>query len=357
MPQTKQLSWIQLRVGLLVVTSLIMFGLLVFLMTGEGFFARKYTVRTYMENAGGLRTGDPVRLAGIDVGNVESIRISGSHDPKRSVEVVMRVRRKFQDELRADSLAELDAEGLLGQRFLNITRGDPGQPVVPAGGEVKLKETTELKDVLSSSADVMEGLNKVVARVDRIMTQVESGKGSLGKIIYDDSLFKKANEGVEGMNRLVAHAASGRGSLGRFLMTDELYNNANNSIGKLDRIVDDVRTGKGTLGKFIYDPALYNKVDQVAARFERIVADVEKGQGSLGKLVKDDALYNRMNAAAGSLEKVGGRLERGEGSAGKLMHDPALYNNVNSFSQEMRTLIADFRKNPKKFLTINFKLF
>lgn len=357
MPQPKQISWTQLRVGLLVLISLTIFAVLVFLMTGEGFFQAKYRISTFTDNAGGLRTGDPVRLAGIDVGNVEEIRISGSHDPQRSVEIIMRVRRKYQEEIRADSVATLDAEGLLGQRFLNITRGNPSQPLIPPGGEVKLKETAEIKEVVASSADVMVKLNRITGRVDRIMEQVESGKGSLGKIIYDESLYRKANQSVEEANRLITYAASGKGSLGKFLMTDELYNDVRNSLSKADQVIDDVRKGQGSLGKFIYDPAIYNKADQLMSRAGNIVTDMEKGRGTLGKMIKDETFYNRANSAAEKIDKIAGRLERGEGSAGKLLHDQALYNNMNTFTMELRNLIADFRQNPKKFLTINFKLF
>ena len=138
MPQPKQLTWTQLRVGLLVLVSLTIFATVVFLMTGEGLFERKYLISTFLQDAAGLKTGDPVRLAGIDIGNVAEIRISGSHDPQRAVEVVMRILRTYQQEIRDDSLASLDAEGLLGQRFVNITRGNPPQPVIEHGGELKL---------------------------------------------------------------------------------------------------------------------------------------------------------------------------------------------------------------------------
>lgn len=329
------LTWTKLRVGLLVVVSLTIFAILVFLMTGEGLFQRKYQLRAYLEDAAGLRTGDPVRVAGIDAGNVEVIRLSGSHDPKRSVEVVMRLRRRFEDEIRADSLATLAAEGLLGQRFLDITRGSPSQPVIPGGGEVKYKETAEISDVVSTSADVMVKLNRIAGRVNSIMAQVESGKGSLGRIIYDESLYKKANQSLDDIQGLVSYAASGKGSLGKFLISDDLYNEAEKSLTKATQIIDDVQSGKGSLGKIIYDPALYDKTNQLVGRVDAIVGNVEKGQGSLGKLLKDETLYDRVNASASNIERISGRLERGEGSAGKLLQDQALYNNMNTFSIEV----------------------
>lgn len=357
MPQPKQISWTQLRVGLLVLVSVTIFAILVFLMTGEGLLQRRYVVSVFMEDAGGLRTGDPVRLAGIDIGNVREIRISNSNDPKRAVEVILRILRKYQEEIREDSVASLDAEGLLGQRFLNITRGNPVKPVIQPGSELKLRQAAEIREILATSGDVVEKLNSVAARMDRVMEQVESGKGSLGKIIYDDSLYQKANQTVDNAQRLIANAIAGKGTLGRVLMTDELYNDLRASLTKMDQIVDEVRKGQGSAGKFIYDPGLYNRADQLVTRANNAMADVEKGRGTLGKFLKDETLYNRANNATASIERLAGRLDRGEGSAGKLLHDPALYNNANTFTLELRTLIADFRQNPKKFLTINFKLF
>ncbi len=357
MPQPKQLSWTQLRVGLLVLTSLIIFAILVFLMTGEGLFERKYLISVFMKDAAGLKTGDPVRLTGVDAGNVAQIRISGSQDPKRAVEVVMRILRKYQQEIRADSAAGLDAEGLLGQRFINLSRGSPGQPLIQPGGEITLKETPELSEVLATGADAMTKLNRIAGRVDRVMEQVESGEGSLGKILYDEALWRKANQTVNDARSLVAHAAAGKGTLGNLLLAEDLYTDIRASVTKVDGILEEVRQGKGSFGRFVYDPKLYENADQLMTRANRVVADVNAGRGTIGRLLKDESFYNRANSATERIDKIAARLERGEGTFGRLLHDPVLYENVNSFTLEMRGLIADFRKNPKQYLTIKFKLF
>ena len=357
MPQPKQLQWTQLRVGLLVLTSLIIFATVVFLMTGEGLLERKYLISVFMADAAGLKTGDPVRLTGIDVGNVAEIRISGSHETDRSVEVVMRILRKYQQELRTDSLARLDAEGLLGQRFVNITRGSPGQPLIQAGGEIKLKETPELSEVLATGADAMTKLNRIAGRVDRVIEQVESGEGSLGKLLYDEALWRKADQTVNDARLLITNAAAGKGTLGKLLMTEDLYNEIRSSVTKVDGVLDEVREGEGSLGRFIYDPGLYENADQLMTRANRVVTDVNAGRGTVGRLLKDESFYNRANSAMDRIDKIAARLERGEGSFGRFLHDQAFYENVNTFSLEMRGLIADFRKDPKKYLTIKFKLF
>src|SRR6266542_1390312 len=99
MPQRKELQWAQLRVGIMVTASLIVLALAIFFISGSvGFLTRKYTVKTYFSEAGGLRNGAQVQLAGIPVGNVSEIRLSPYSDRNRAVEVLMRINRKYQDQ-------------------------------------------------------------------------------------------------------------------------------------------------------------------------------------------------------------------------------------------------------------------
>src|SRR3972149_1365079 len=100
MPQRKQVTWAQLRVGALVIVSLAVLGIGIFFISGEvGFFSRKYTLKTYFSGAGGLREGSQVRVAGIPAGVVDRIRISPFPEPGRSVEVEMRVQRRYRNEI------------------------------------------------------------------------------------------------------------------------------------------------------------------------------------------------------------------------------------------------------------------
>src|ERR1700740_3619563 len=90
-PSHKQLKWSQLRVGLTVLFASITLGVLIFLMSGTtGLFTRKITLRSYFDDAGGLRNGAPVRLQGVDVGNVTRIRIVAKR-PLTPVEGIMKV--------------------------------------------------------------------------------------------------------------------------------------------------------------------------------------------------------------------------------------------------------------------------
>jgi len=129
MPQRKQVTWAQLRVGLLTLVGLFLIMVAILYVTGAGILRAKYQLRTYLPEVEQLTLGAPVRLDGVEVGNVDGIRIAppaapgGKVDRNRNVEVIMRVDRRFQSNITTDSRASLVTEGFLGNRYVNITRG------------------------------------------------------------------------------------------------------------------------------------------------------------------------------------------------------------------------------------------
>jgi len=87
------------------------------------------------------------------------------------------------------------------------------------------------------------------------------------------------------------------------------------------------------------------------------MARIESGEGTLGKLTTDEAMYERTTAALERFATMIEEINRGEGTIGKLLKDPSLYNNLDQSTSEITKLLYDIRKDPKKFLTIRFKLF
>jgi len=358
MPQRKQITWAQLRVGTLVIVSLTILAVGIFLISGEvGFLSRKYTLRTYFSTAGGLRRGSQVRVAGIPVGAVTGINLSRYTDPARVVEVLMRVPREFQSQIRQDSEATLATAGLLGEAYVDITRGNPAQATVPGGGEVKSKEQADIKAIVQNTNDVISNLRVVSSKLSDITDQIQSGKGSIGKLIYDESLYHNLNQSTAAMQRLVARIEQGDGTLGK-LMTDEtLYQHTVGTLQHVNELLDDVQHGKGTIAKLITDPSVYNNINQMVERANTLIGNVNQGKGTLGKLATDDQLYHRMNDTLGRVNVITTRIEQGEGSLGKLSTDPTLYNNLSASSTSLKEFLTEFRMNPKKYLTIRIKLF
>src|SRR5206468_3622329 len=134
----------------------------IFLMTGQGYFTSKTRLVVYVDTAGGLKKGDPVRLTGIDVGNVDDISVSGDPNPNRAVMVSFHVTSGMMKEIRQDSQATLQVEGLLGQRFIDLSRGSAAKPEIAAGGEVSFKSLPDFGDLMASGTSVMTNVNRLV---------------------------------------------------------------------------------------------------------------------------------------------------------------------------------------------------
>ena len=359
MPSEKQVKWSQLRVGLTVIIASVTLAILIFLMTGTtGLFTKKILIRAYVDNAGGLRIGAPVRLEGVDIGNVTHIRVV--HDPLRKltpVEVTMKITTRYEDTMRSDCQAGLNTAGVLGEVFVDVDcRAAKGGPL-KSGDELPTQDVPQLQDVVRASQGTLQNVDTLVKRLDNILTYVQSGQGSIGKIIYDPSLFNRANDMLTQLQQIVAQANSTNGSIGKLLNSDELYNKANLAVDNLNKTIDQINSGNGTIGKFIKDPALYDNANQTMAKANQLITDINAGKGTIGKLAKDEELARKLDDTVTRLNSILDRVDKGEGTIGKLAVDPSLYNNADQMLVETRNLIAAVRKDPKKYLTIHLKIF
>ena len=133
MPSRKEIQWSQLKVGALILAALALLTAIVFLMTSAsgGMFARRIELRCYFPNAGGLKDGAVVTLEGVTIGNVIRLRVIPGRNPN-PVEVTMQVGEKYGYDLHTDSLASIQAAGVLGDSFVDIdsthATGPPRRP-------------------------------------------------------------------------------------------------------------------------------------------------------------------------------------------------------------------------------------
>ena len=362
MPSQKQVKWSELRVGLTVLFASVTLAVLVFVMSGTvSPFSHKIVLKAYFENAAGLVKGAPVRLSGVDIGNVDRIGITTDSNRRLTpVEVIMKISARHQSEVfKGDkgSRATLATAGVLGATFVDIDSSRASGPQVQDGDILLTTETPALQDVLKSSQGTIDKLNVILGRVDDIVSAIQSGKGSVGKIINDPELYNRANATVAQLQQLANQITEGKGSIGKLLYSDELYDKINDSVTKLNKIVDEVNSGKGNIGKLLKDEQLYDNINQTTAKLKDLMNDIDAGRGTLGKLAKDQEYAQKIDRITSNLDVLSARLANGEGSAGMLFKDPALYNNADQMLVETRYLIKALRENPKKYLTIHFKVF
>ncbi|HME00510.1 MAG TPA: MlaD family protein [Terriglobia bacterium] len=358
MPQRQELTWKQLRVGALVAVSLIVLSVGIFFISGQvGFLTRKMTLRCYLPSAAGVKEGSDVDVAGITAGTVSKLRISNDQSPARAVEVVMRVSRRFANDIRADSVAAPTTAGLLGDSYVDISRGSPGQPQVPDGGEVKTHLEASVQNVVQNANDVVTNLRDLSKAVQDMTNQINSGKGSLGKLIYDPTLYNKISHSADVVDRMADQMVSGQSTLGKLVNSNEAYDKLIAAMDRLNRLLDQAEHGNGTVAKLMNDPSLYNRLNDVTTKAGKLVTDIDNGKGTLGKLVKDEQLYDRLNQTVEHLNVISARMAKGEGSLGLLSTDSKLYSNLTASSESLKEFLADFRKEPKKYLSIKLHIF
>jgi len=361
LPSQKQLRWSELRVGITVVVASVVLAFLVILMSGTaGMFTPKITLFTYFDNAEGLRSGQPVDLQGVPVGNVTSVRVVPDK-PLSPVRVEMKINKNYAALIRKNSTATVTTAGPLGEAFVDIETPpptiEPMQPAVSDKDVLKSQNAPGLEDVVRSSQTTLVNLDKLVKRLDRIVSEVESGNGTLHNVVYDPTLINKANALLNQIQGLVADVSNGKGTIGKFFADETFYHKANDAIDKLDRIADDLNNGKGSAGKFLKDEALYANATQTIAKANKLMDDINAGKGAIGMAAKDEEFARKLHNTVDKLSRIADELQAGQGTAGRFLKDPSVYNNTDQMLLETRTLIKAIRENPKKYLEIHFRVF
>jgi phospholipid/cholesterol/gamma-HCH transport system substrate-binding protein len=358
LPSQQQVQWSQLKVGVLVLVAIATLVALVFLMSGNtgGFLTGKLTIVSYFENSAGLKVGAPVNLEGVTIGTVKAIRIV----PQRKltpVEVIMRVGKQYSPALHTDSKSSLETIGVLGDTVVNIDSKFATGPQLQNGDELKTNETPNLSDVIKSSQGTIEQLNVILAKVDHLVDSLNSGKGSIGQLINDPALYNKALLAVNQIQALVDGVSNGKGSIGKLVADDTLYNRANSAVDHLQHITQEIDEGHGSIGKLVKDETLYNNLRQASENLNQLLAGINSGKGTLGMLAKDPQFAQKVNDTVTHLDSILAGVDKGEGTIGQLAKNPSLYKHSDDLVQNIDKLIDAFRTNPKKYLTIQLKIF
>jgi phospholipid/cholesterol/gamma-HCH transport system substrate-binding protein len=358
-PSQQQLRWSQLKVGITVAVATITLAVLIFLMGGEiGFFTSRITLYAYFDNTEGVKVGAPVALQGLTIGNVKDLRVvpGRQQDP---VQITMQVNTKYQFFLRKDTTANIVTAGVLGESFIDLDSKVAKGPPVKDGDTLKGGSAPGLQDVVRASQTTLGNLDILVRRLDRIVAQVETGPGTLHDVISDPTLINRANAILVQIENIIKDVNGGKGTIGQLLKDDTMARKLNASLDKVNVIIDDINAGKGNAGLFLKDRALYDNANQLVVKGNKLVEDINNGKGLIGKLAKDEVFAKKLDDTIDKLSQIAAKLNDTSkpGSLGLLIQNPSVYNNTDQLLIETRNLIKALRENPKKYLTIHFKVF
>ncbi|HJV65593.1 MAG TPA: MlaD family protein [Geomonas sp.] len=318
---------VEKKVGMFFVLGLIILGIL--LEVGEKWnpFQQNVHYKTYLSSITGLKVGDPVRLAGVDVGRITDISVLTD-----KIEIDFEV--KPGTRIKTDTVASLRLTNLLGGQFLGLSFGSPTAPLLEAGGTVKGKDVANIDIIVDNLSDVVKDARTLVTNLNKNQEEV------LHKVsnILDDNR-SNLREALSNINSITAKVDHGEGSLAMLLNNGDLYRDAQSTVASLNRMAGKIERGEGTLGKLVNDDKMYNDASAVMADLrvgvkdlnsglhdaKEIAAKINRGEGTLGKLVQDDALYSELRDASKNIKEISQKINSGQGTIGRLVNEDQLY--------------------------------
>lgn len=312
----------QIRVGAVLIVAMIVLAFGIF-QVGKLFdvFASRYTLITLIEDSGGLIEGSPVTLAGQRIGQIQSVEFLPVEARRDSANIIVHfsVNQNVQSQIRRDSRGVLQTQGLLGDRYLNISPGSPGYATLQPGDTLVSLRPLDYESVLRTAANTLDHVQGVVIDLRTLTERINAGEGTLGALMTDDVLYHRMTTATTDLAGLL------------------------NSINRSD----------GSLARIIRDPALYNQMNVTLARLDSLGAAIIDGEGSLGLMMRDDSLYRglvgvvgRADSTLAGVEVLVDRVAEGDGTLARLMEDPQLYDELLKTIVDLQAVIQAVREDP-----------
>jgi phospholipid/cholesterol/gamma-HCH transport system substrate-binding protein len=352
------------KVGATLLAGILVLAVAIFLI-GERqlLFARKNRYYVEFENVSNLTVGNPVQLNGVTVGKVNDIVLP--EDSDATVQVWITVERRYAERIREDSMARIQTLGLLGDKYIAINSGSPRAAVIEPEGRIPAAPATEIDELLASGGDVVDNLVVAASSLSNILSRMERGEGLLGALVADRGDGQTLNATVTtiltDVRDVLADIKSGKGSLGRLLYDDQLAVELEQAVGELKQLTAAMNEGDGLLPALLRDPALRDRfanalgnLEKTSGELDTLVADLGTAEGLLPRLMKDEALADELETdlrgLLDQLEQAATKLNQGEGTAARLLNDPSVYEAISDIlvgineSRMLRWLIRNRQK-------------
>lgn len=308
------------KVGLFFVLSLVLFGIMLEVGNHWKLFDRGVPYKVFLSSSTGLKVGDTVKLAGVEVGTISKISVL---DDKVQVDFEVNPGTRIKQ----DSLAGIRMSNMLGGQFLGLSFGTPGSPDLPPGSTLKSSDSASVDMLLDNVGGLTRDAKQLIIDLNRNQNEVMTKISAM----LDENRAAVHNS-LTGLSSITAKLDRGDGSLALLLNDKALYNNVTELTGNLKQVSARLERGEGTIGKLLTEEELYNNafaaikgMDDSMKNFTEIAQRINSGEGTAGKLVNDPALYNELRETVVNLKEITRKINSGEGTVGKLVNDDKLY--------------------------------
>jgi phospholipid/cholesterol/gamma-HCH transport system substrate-binding protein len=341
------------RVGMLVAAAIVVLMIFLFAIGSEQkIFSRKNEYRVRLDSVSGLAEGNPVKISGVTVGVVKDINLP--FDPKaKDVDIQLMVDRKYAGRVRTDSRARLKKLGLLaGDSYVDITPGSPRFDELEPGAQIPAARQTNVDQLISSGEDLVDNLVQISYSLKNVLGRVDRGEGIIGELTSAPETKQHLVETVlatlNKVNAALEHIESGKGLVGKLVYDDaygeQLAGSLQQTATNLQTLVADVqgsfKSGNGMIPALLNDPAgkqkvltLVDNLNTTTANLAAVSASFKNGQGLVPRLMNDkaygDQALGEFTGLVHQLNDTVAKINAGNGTAGKVINDPSIYESIN----------------------------
>jgi phospholipid/cholesterol/gamma-HCH transport system substrate-binding protein len=327
------------RVGLFLAIALAL-GILATVMLGgtKGLFEDYYKLHCSFGDVAGLRQGASVRLAGIDVGEVTTIRLPD--DPQvKDIFVQLSMNASFAPRIREDSIARIETEGMLGDKYISISVGSPEEPELLHDAWLATETSTSLLEYQERATEVLNDVSIIARKVKLLMgDESEVSAASVARLISSlENILVSAEQG-DGLIHALVYDGALASRVGNVASELEL------AARDFSALADAVRTGDGLANQLIYGeqgPVLAGQLSGLADAIGGVVHDLQSEESLLHALLYDPErteMVDDLEAVVSDLRTLVDGVEAGKGTIGMLAQDPSLY-------EEMRSLVGGAQRS------------
>lgn len=298
---------LETKLGIFVVLVVFAAVFIIEIVGGTDVFHHGYHVNALFDTAQDLKVGNSVKMAGVEIGRVESIAIATNES---KVRVVMKLHEDAM--VKTDSKAVIKFTGLMGQNYVAVSFGSSDAPMAIEGTILQSEEQPDINAIMAKLDNAAGGIQNITKSFTG--DTINNLLGPMTDLIKQNSAHITAT--ISNMQTITAEIASGQGTVGRLIHDEELYKSALNTVTNLQGTIGDVRTlvsnvsnGQGTIGKLMTDETLYNSTASSMTNLNQILMKINQGQGTVGKLVNDQEFYKNAKLSLQKLDKAADGLE------------------------------------------------
>jgi phospholipid/cholesterol/gamma-HCH transport system substrate-binding protein len=351
----------QMRVGIFVLVGLALCAVAVFLIgDSQQLWQPKVQYRAAFNDVAGLKPGAPVRMGGLDIGNVTSVG-HGDNPGDPRIYVTLSITKAEAQRVRQDTVARVANKGLLGDKMIELSAGAGG---AAAQDPKQLVRSEEPQDMFAAA-------NQLASETQHIVEKMQPLAQSLG----DPKFAEDIKQTMSDMRRIADALATNDSIAHKFLYDPEegrkfsaMLTNMNNASSRLDGLLADardvtehVKNGPGIAHAVIYDGDMSQNAAGALAEVHKDLKAIREGNGlAHAVLYGDDSSQHVManlNAMTDDLRVIVSNVKSGKGTIGALLVDPSIYEDLKSAignverNQVLRALVrysikADEQKPP-----------